>query len=60
MKFEIYKDKAHEWRWRIVSRNGRITACSGESFTTERDARRSILNLRRYIYVHGLEEKIRA
>lgn len=30
-KFEIYKDKKKEWRWRLKAVNGRIVA-QGESY----------------------------
>lgn len=33
-KFEIYKDKAKEFRWRLKSSNGRIMGDSGEGYTT--------------------------
>ena len=32
MTFEIYRDKKGEWRWRLVARNRRIVADSGESY----------------------------
>lgn len=32
MKFEIYKDTLGDWRWRLLSRNGRIVADSGEGY----------------------------
>jgi uncharacterized protein len=32
MKFEIYKDKRKEWRWRLKARNGRKVANSGEGY----------------------------
>lgn len=28
----LFKDRKREWRWRIVSRNGRIVATSGEGY----------------------------
>lgn len=31
-RFEVYQDEKSEWRWRLVSRNGRITAESGEGY----------------------------
>ncbi|MFO0202687.1 MAG: YegP family protein [Alphaproteobacteria bacterium] len=33
MKYEIYKDKQGLWRWRVIARNGRIIAESGEGYT---------------------------
>jgi uncharacterized protein len=32
-KFEVYKDKAGQFRWRLVASNGRTIAESGESFS---------------------------
>ena len=32
MKFEVYKDKSKEWRWRLKARNGRKVANSGEGY----------------------------
>lgn len=29
MKFETYRDKHGKWRWRIVSRNGKIPGQEG-------------------------------
>jgi uncharacterized protein YegP (UPF0339 family) len=39
--FEIYRDHAHEWRWRLRSANGRVIADSGESYTRQGDAERA-------------------
>lgn len=36
-KFVIYKDKNHQWRWRLRAKNGRIIADSGESYTRKSD-----------------------
>lgn len=41
MKFVIYKDRSGEWRWRLVARNGRIVADSGEGYTRRRSAVRA-------------------
>jgi len=32
MKFEIYCDKASEWRWRLKASNGKIIADSAEGY----------------------------
>ncbi len=31
-KAEIFEDKRGEWRWRLISSNGRIVADSGEGY----------------------------
>lgn len=42
MRFEVYRDKAGEYRWRLLSSNGQITADSGEGYTRQEDAHRAI------------------
>ncbi|WP_082134268.1 DUF1508 domain-containing protein [Mycolicibacter heraklionensis] len=37
----VYQDKAGFWRWRMKSRNGLIVADSGQSYRSERHARRA-------------------
>lgn len=32
--FEIFVDRAGEWRWRLRHQNGRVIADSGEGYTT--------------------------
>jgi hypothetical protein len=45
MKFEVYKDKAGEYRWRLLASNGQLTADSGESYSRREDAHRAITTL---------------
>ena len=33
-KFELYKDKAAEWRWRLKHSNGNIIAASSEGYSS--------------------------
>ena len=40
--FEVYEDAAGEYRWRLVHRNGRIMADSGEGYTSRSNARRAV------------------
>jgi uncharacterized protein YegP (UPF0339 family) len=40
-RFVIYEDKADEYRWRLVSSNGQVTASSGQHFASKFDARRA-------------------
>jgi uncharacterized protein YegP (UPF0339 family) len=39
---EIYRDRASEWRWRLVHENGNILADSGQGYSRRRDARRAV------------------
>ncbi|RXK46466.1 HVO_2922 family protein [Halorientalis pallida] len=36
--FELFRDKADEWRWRLRHRNGNIVADSGEGYARRKDA----------------------
>lgn len=38
MRFELYKDTAGEWRWRLIADNGNIMADSGEGYVNKQDA----------------------
>jgi len=40
--FEVYKDKAEEWRWRLIRQNGRIVADGGEGYTERNDAMEAV------------------
>ena len=40
--FEVYRDGAGQWRWRLVHRNGNILADSGEGYTRRNDAKRAV------------------
>ena len=37
MYYEIYKDTAGEWRWRLHAANHQIIATSGEGYTRRAD-----------------------
>lgn len=41
-RFELYRDRADEWRWRLVHRNGNIIADSGEGYTTRQSAKKGL------------------
>lgn len=43
--FGLYKDKAGEYRWRMVASNGRIVADSGEGYSSKSGARSAIENV---------------
>jgi hypothetical protein len=46
MKFVVYKDSGGNWRWRLVASNGQTVASSGESFSSESNARRAAENVK--------------
>ncbi|WP_254280707.1 YegP family protein [Haloarcula marina] len=43
--FELYKDRADEYRWRMIASNGRIVADSGEGYSSKSGARKAIENV---------------
>lgn len=47
MRFEIYQDAAHEYRWRLVAANSRKIADSGEGYRTLRDCRAGVTKVKR-------------
>lgn len=47
MKFDIYQDNAGEWRWRLISTNGRIIADSGEGYVHRHQCLEMVENIRR-------------
>lgn len=42
MKFEIYKDKADEFRWRLKGGNGETLATGGQGYKAKEDARKGL------------------
>ncbi len=44
--FAVYHDKADEWRWRLVHRNGRVIADSGEGYVERNNAAEAVERLR--------------
>lgn len=45
--FEVYRDSAGEWRWRLLATNGNIIADSGEGYSSKQGARRGIDSVKR-------------
>ena len=45
--FEIFEDKAGQWRWRLRARNGELVAMSEQGFTTKAGVVRSLEVVRR-------------
>lgn len=46
MKFQIYKDKAGEWRWRLLASNGNIVADSGEGYQQKAACETAVRNIK--------------
>ncbi|MGA0608815.1 YegP family protein [Caldimonas sp. KR1-144] len=47
MKFEIYRDAAGRWRWRLKARNGEIIADPGFGYSRKAGALAAIKRLQR-------------
>lgn len=45
MQFEVYQDEGENWRWRVRSHNGQVTAGSVESFDSKQNAGRAAASL---------------
>jgi len=45
--FELYQDRASEWRWRLVASNGNIIADSAEGYASKQGAKRGIQSVKR-------------
>ena len=55
--FELYKDKAGEYRWRLKAPNHEIIADSGEGYTEKRGAENGIDLVRKYAPEAEVKEK---
>jgi len=45
--FEVYRDRADEWRWRLVHDNGNIIADSGEGYSTRQNAEKGLRSVKK-------------
>lgn len=45
--FEVFRDNAGEWRWRLVAGNGNIIADSGEGYQSKQGVQRGINSVKR-------------
>jgi uncharacterized protein YegP (UPF0339 family) len=55
-KFELYKDKAGEYRWRLRHQNGNIIADSGEGYKTKANAINGINSVKENVKEAGMKE----
>src|SRR3954462_14761928 len=55
--FEVYKDKAGEFRWRLKAGNGQNIASSGEGYAEKRGCLAGIESVKRNAPAAKIEEK---
>ena len=55
MKFEIYKDKAEEFRWRLKAGNGETLATPGQGYKKIADAKKGVESVMKC----GADEKMK-
>jgi len=56
-KFEIYKDKTGNFRWRLTHTNGQIIADSGQGYKAKEDAVKGISSLKENVPSAPVEDK---
>jgi hypothetical protein len=44
--FELYEDKAGDWRWRLRHSNGNVIADSGEGYASKGNAKKGIQSVK--------------
>ena len=54
--FELYEDRAGEWRWRLRHDNGNVIADSGEGYTTKANAKTGLRSVKRNAPAAPIEE----
>jgi uncharacterized protein YegP (UPF0339 family) len=59
MKFHIYKDRNKHWRWRLLARNGRKIANSGEGYVRRKDCMKIISRIRTHSMFAPVEDLTR-
>ena len=57
-KFEIYKDKKGEFRWRLIASNGQMIANSGEGYKSKDSAKNGIESVQKNAAKAAIEEKV--
>jgi uncharacterized protein YegP (UPF0339 family) len=55
--FELYRDKAGKWRWRLVHENGNVLADSGQGYASRQKARQGIDSVRTNTTDADIEER---
>jgi len=54
--FELYRDRADEWRWRLVHDNGNVIADSGEGYTSKANAKKGVRSVKRNAAAAPIED----
>lgn len=57
--FEIYQDKKGKWRWRLIAKNGRIVADSGQGYSRRDAVLRAIVLVCTEVNYAGIREVIK-
>jgi uncharacterized protein YegP (UPF0339 family) len=57
-KFEVYKDKKGEFRWKLRAANGQEFACSGEGYTSKENAKSGIEAVKKNAPTAIIEDRI--
>lgn len=52
MKFHVFQDTEGQWRWKLVARNGKTIAVSGEGYKRKRHAVKMVYTITQAIE-HG-------
>jgi uncharacterized protein YegP (UPF0339 family) len=56
-KFELYKDKKGEFRWRLIASNGQVIANSGEGYKTKESAKNGMASVKKNAPTATIEDK---
>ena len=56
-KFEVFKDKTGEFRWRLTHTNGQIIANSGEGYTTKVNAMGGIKSVKENVPAAAVQDR---
>jgi len=52
--FDVFQDRAGEWRWHLKAANGRIMADSGEGYASQTNAERALRAFRARVATAGV------
>ena len=54
--FELFEDKAGQWRWRLVHDNGNTIADSGEGYSSKQKCEQGLESVKRNAAEAAIEE----